>query len=157
MLLRHVRTNMTQLWSSSYLSQGGCRVFSYSMPEEQEHAGTCSSSPPASSVTCQWLSEPGLACKTATDAAGNLFLFDDTFEDNEATNGAAVYAEQGCGEVPAFPRLSCMPPLWCIKHHCAPMCSHGACLRAHRSSNSTTTPCTALQRHTRLLVAQPSC
>lgn len=33
--------------------------------------------------------------------AGNLFLFDDTFEDNIATNGAAVYAEQGCGEVHA--------------------------------------------------------
>lgn len=26
-------------------------------------------------------------------------MIDDTFEDNEATNGAAVYAEQGCGQV----------------------------------------------------------
>ncbi len=31
--------------------------------------------------------------------AGNLYLIDDSFDDNTATNGAAVYAVQGCGQV----------------------------------------------------------
>ena len=36
---------------------------------------------------------------TAALPTGNLFMEDDSFEDNEATNGAAVYAVQGCGQV----------------------------------------------------------
>lgn len=31
--------------------------------------------------------------------AGNLYLLDDSFDDNIATNGAAVYAVQSCGQV----------------------------------------------------------
>ena len=30
---------------------------------------------------------------------GDLYLVEDSFEDNEATTGAAVYAVQDCGQV----------------------------------------------------------
>lgn len=32
-------------------------------------------------------------------STGDLYMEDDSFEDNEATNGAAIYAVQGCGQV----------------------------------------------------------
>ncbi|KAL0048014.1 hypothetical protein WJX82_005700 [Trebouxia sp. C0006] len=33
---------------------------------------------------------------------GNLYLIDDSFDDNTATNGAAVYAVQGCGQADSY-------------------------------------------------------
>jgi hypothetical protein len=39
------------------------------------------------------------ACNKVRMTAGNLYLIDDSFDDNTATNGAAVYAVQGCGQV----------------------------------------------------------
>ena len=47
---------------------------------------------PVTTAVCQYV------CVCAFDA-GDLYLMDNSFEDNEATNGAAVYAVQGCGQV----------------------------------------------------------
>ena len=43
---------------------------------------------------------------SVTLSVGALYLVESSFEDNEATNGAAVYAVQGCGQV----------------HSCSPCC-----------------------------------
>ena len=54
-------------------------------------------------MSANWCVITGMQeCQARKHFAGDLFLFEDTFEDNEATNGAAVYAEQGCGEVHTF-------------------------------------------------------
>lgn len=42
---------------------------------------------------CNWASQ--IVCPFA----GDLYLLENIFEGNVATNGAAVYAEQGCGQV----------------------------------------------------------
>ena len=39
------------------------------------------------------------AGQSKLSVAGDLYLLENIFEGNIATNGAAVYAEQGCGQV----------------------------------------------------------